>query len=174
MHASPRSHVKLGLSPYACSMATTAFVTWSTSSPGATRVMKLRNNPSGAAKPPSNEASTARVCMAYVMSILEIFTRPELAAFTAMGMVTMPSPFSGMWSLKASTSVGAFFTISPTGESSLATTEDSLRKISDSQSYVPSPPTSSMGRSGYPSSYSNTNWSMDGVTSLFEVEKNTA
>ena len=38
--------------------------------------------------------------------MLEIFTRPELAAFTAMGMDTMPSPFSGMWSLNASTNVG--------------------------------------------------------------------
>ena len=68
------------------------------------------------------------------MSMLEIFTRPELAAFTAIGMLTVPSPFSGIWSLKASTSVGAFFTMVPTGESSLATTDDSLRKISDSQS----------------------------------------
>ena len=86
--------------------------------------------------------------MVYVMSMFEIFTRPELAAFTPMGMLTVPSPFSGTWSLNALTSVGAFFTITPTGESSEATTEDSLRKMSDSQSYVPSPPTSNMGRSG--------------------------
>ena len=37
--------------------------------------------------------------MVYVMSMFEIFTRPELAAFTPMGMLTVPSPFSGTWSL---------------------------------------------------------------------------
>ena len=41
-HASPRNHVKLGLSPWVCPMAMTALFTWSTSSPGATRVMKFR------------------------------------------------------------------------------------------------------------------------------------
>ena len=98
-------------------------------------------------------------------------TLPGVFALTAIGISTVPTPFSGMWSLNASTRLGVSETTEPTGESSDATTELSFKNSIDFQSQSPSSPTSNCGASGYPSSYHKMKESTEGVTVLSVVAK---
>ena len=152
LQESPCCHLNVGFSPRELFSDTVTSVTKLTSSPCATFTIKFRAMPSGAAIPPSNVAPMACVFILYAMSMLVIFTRPDVCASTASGTSTTPSPLSGMYSLNASTKVGWKSTSTPTTESSLTSIADSFRNRMLSQSKLPSAPTSIRGRSGYPSS----------------------
>ena len=74
--------------------------------------------------------------------MFDILTLPGLAAFTAIGTFTVPSPFSGMKSLKAWTREGAALTSTPTSDSSETCTADSFKNRIDLQSHILSSPIS--------------------------------